>query len=102
MKKVLLVAVVLYLGMAVSAAAQTGDEAKKAIAEAKSAYTKADKVEGAWVSTSKLIKKAEKAAAKGDMEAAINSAQNAKKEAELSYAQAIDQRDNWSPPPYVR
>ena len=102
MRKIPLVAAVLCLGMAVSASAETGDEVKKTIDEAKAAYAKADKIEGAWVNTPKLIKKAEAAVAKGDMAAAMKLAKQAKKEADLSYAQAIDQRENWSPPPYAR
>ena len=102
MTKMRLVAAGLCLGMVVSVQAGTNGEVQQAIEEAKVAYKKADSVQGAWVNTPKLIKKAEKAAAKGDMAKALKLAREAKQEAELGYKQAVYERDNWSPPAYLR
>ena len=82
--------------------AESGDDAQTAIDEAKAAYEKADSVGGGWVETPKLIKKAEEAAAEGDEANASKYAEKAREEAEAAYAQAIDQKEHWAPPPYVR
>ncbi len=97
-----LLTAVLWLGMASSVHAGETGAAEQAILEAKTANAKADSIQGAWVSTSELIKKAEEAAAKGDEAAAVDYAAMAKKEAELAYAQAAYEQENWSPPPYAR
>ena len=102
MNRKLLLAAGLCLGMAVNVQAGSDGEVQKAIQEAKAAYKKADSVQGGWVNTPKLIKKAEAFAAKGDKAKALKLAAEAKKEAELGYAQAVHERENWSPPPYIR
>ena len=102
MNNKLLLAAGLCLGMAINVQAGTNGEVQKAIQEAKAAYKKADSVQGAWVNTPKLIKKAEAVAAKGDKAKALKLAAEAKKQAELGYAQAVHERANWSPPPYIR
>ena len=97
-----LLTAVLWFGMALGVHAGETGGAAQAILEAKAANAKADSIQGAWVTTSGLIKKAEAAAAKGDEAAAIEYAAKAKKEAELAYAQAAYEQENWSPPPYAR
>jgi len=87
---------------AMDAAKKMVDPSQQAIDAAKAAHKKAKSVEGGWVSTSKLIKKAEAAAAKGDKAKAMQLADKAQKEAELSYKQAMYEKDNWAPPPYIR
>ena len=99
MTRIRLLAASLLLGLAATVQAS---EVQQALEDAKTAYAKADSIQGAWVNTSKLIKKAEAAAAKGDKAAAIKYAGEAKKEAELAYAQAAYESENWSPPPYAR
>ena len=84
----------------------TGTEAgetdvQQAIAAAKAAQKKADALQGAWVSTDKLIAQAEKASAAGDGGTALELAKKAQKEAELAYVQADYERKHWSPPPYL-
>lgn len=102
MNKIQILAAGLCLGMVVSVQAESNGEVLKAIQDAKAAIKKADSVQGAWISTSKLIKKAEAAAAKGDKANALKLADKAKKEAEVGYSQAVYERKNWSPPPYAR
>lgn len=102
MKKAHLLITGLCLAMAVSLQAGANDEVQRAIEASKAAYKKADSVQGAWTNTPRLIKKAEAAAAKGDKAKALKLANAAKKEAELGYAQAVHEKENWSPPPYVR
>jgi hypothetical protein len=77
-------------------------DAQKAIAAAKTAQKTANELQGAWVSTDALIKKADKAAAKGDNKTALELAGKAKREAGLAHAQAEHERQHWSPPPYAR
>lgn len=102
MKKIRLPAACLCLGLAFGVQAGTNGEVKQAIQEAKAAYQKADSVHGGWTSTPKLIKKAEAAANEGDKAKALKLAEKAKKEAELGYKQAVHEKENWSPPPYLR
>ncbi|TNG01486.1 MAG: SoxXA-binding protein [Gammaproteobacteria bacterium] len=73
----------------------------KAIAAAKAADKKANSLQGSWVSTGKLIKKAEKAKAAGKNDEALKLAKKAQKEAELAYKQAEYESKHWSPPPYA-
>ncbi len=77
------------------------NDVTQAITEAKAAQKKADALEGGWVSTDKLIKKAEQAAAKGDNKKALQLAEKAKKEAKLAQAQAEHEQKHWTPPPYL-
>lgn len=97
-----LVAIAAILALSVHAGVQAGEtDVQQAIAAAKAAQEKADSLQGAWVTTDKLIEQAEKANADGDKEKALKLAQNAQKEAELAYAQADHERKHWSPPPYL-
>ncbi len=73
----------------------------QAIKDAKASQSKADSLQGGWVTTDKLIKQAETAAKKGESDRALELAKKAKREAELAYAQAKEERDHWSPPPYL-
>ena len=99
MQKVIMISVVLCL----SAPAWAVDEqqVKQAIAEAKSAFDKAVAEQGGWMSTSKLLKDAQLSAAKGDRQKAFDLANRAKREADLSYAQSEQQKQNWSEPAYL-
>jgi len=81
---------------------QAVESASATLAEAKQLFNKADKMQGAWITTAKLIKKAEAAMQKGDSKAALKLATKAKKEAQLSIAQAEEQLKNWSEPSYIR
>ncbi|MCP4702282.1 MAG: hypothetical protein GY862_36300 [Gammaproteobacteria bacterium] len=83
-------------------AATTGMDVQSVIESAKAANRKAGSVQGIWLSTGKLIKKAKAAAARGDETTALKLAEKAKREAELAYAQAAYERKNWTPPPYLR
>jgi hypothetical protein len=76
-------------------------QVQQAIAEAKAAYKKADSLQGAWLSADKLIKQAEAAAAKGDNAKAMELAKKSTGQSELAYAQALDQKEHWSPPSYL-
>lgn len=96
------VAMGLLMATSLGVYAGTGNGADKAIAEAQAAYDKVDAVHGAWINTGKLLKKARAAAAKGDESKAMKLAAKAKREADLSYAQAMDQRKHWSVPPYLK
>ena len=102
MKKIIaLVAVVALVFGAVGAQAGDAKEAQQAIAGAKAAQKKADSIQGGWVTTDKLIKKAEQAAANGDHTRALSLAKKAKLEAESAFAQADYELKNWSPPAYI-
>lgn len=81
--------------------AVAGPSAEDAIEQAKALQQKADSLQGGWITTDELIAKAEAALAQGNHEKALALASRAKREAELAYQQAEDQRRNWSPPPYV-
>ena len=74
----------------------------EAIAFAKMAQKRADAVKGGWVTTDKLIAKAEKALAAGKKEEAVRLAHRAIHEAKLALAQAGHEAKHWSPPPYLR
>jgi hypothetical protein len=69
--------------------------AAKAIEDARAAVKKAESVNGLWRDPESLIKQAEAALAQGNEATAIKLAQKAKKEAELGYQQAMDERKNW-------
>ena len=78
-----------------------GETAGAVLAEAKAMYKKADNLQGAWVTTEKLIKQAEKALKNNNKNIALQLAQKARKEARLSYTQASDEAQNWSEPSYI-
>lgn len=80
---------------------QAAESIHDVLQETKALYKKADKLQGAWTTTGKLIKKAEVALKKGNKEKALNLAKKAKVEAEMSIAQAQDQARKWSEPSYI-
>ncbi len=75
--------------------------ANQAIAAAEAARKKAGSVGGEWRDTGKLIKKAKAAAEKGENEKAIKLATQARKQGELGYQQAMDQK-NAGVPTYMK
>ena len=91
----------LFLLAWVSAQGTGSAQVTQAIEIAKAANKKADSLQGAWVTTEKLIKQAEAAAMKGENDKALELAKKAQREAELAYAQAEHERKHWSPPPYL-
>lgn len=78
------------------------NSAQAILNEAKAVFKQADELQGAWVTTEKLIKGAEEALKKGDTKAAMQLATKAKVEADMSLAQAKEQQKNWAEPPYIR
>jgi ribosomal protein S20 len=98
----ILVAIIATVVLSIHTGVQAGDaDVQQAIDAAKAAHKKADSLQGAWVTTDKLIKKSEEANAKGDKDKALKLANKALKEAELAYTQAEYELKNWSPPPYL-
>jgi hypothetical protein len=87
-----------------SAAAFPVDEqqVKQTIEEAQAIFDKAVAEQGGWVSTKKLLKSAQLSAAKGAKEKAMALAEKAKREAQLSYQQALNQKQKWSEPSYIK
>ena len=85
-----------------TAAAAGNADVQAAIDAAKAAHKKAHSLQGGWVTTDKLIKKAEKASAGGQHEKALELAKQARKEAELASAQAEHEQMHWSQPPYLQ
>lgn len=77
-------------------------QVKQAIEDAKNTFDKAVAEQGGWMSTSKLLKDAQLSAAKGEREKALEMANQAKREAELSYSQSIKQKESWAEPDYLR
>lgn len=75
---------------------------QEAIEQAKQAQDKAASLNGGWVTTDKLIQQAEAALAKGEDNKAVALAEEAKQDAELAYAQAKNQSEHWSVPPYAK
>ena len=97
-----LVAIIAIVVLSVHVSVQAGEtNVQQVIAAAKATQKKAGSLQGAWVTTDKLIEQAEKASAEGEKEKALKLAIKAQREAELAYAQADHERKNWSPPPYL-
>jgi hypothetical protein len=96
-----LILVVVLIGWSVPVLALDEQQVQQAIQQAKQAFEKAVAAQGGWVSTSKLLKQASLSAAKGDRQKALTLADKAKREAELSYTQALNQKKNWSEPDYL-
>jgi len=68
--------------------------AKSAITAAEDALKKAHSVQGEWRDTKKsILKNAKAAASKGDFKKAIKLANEAKFQADMGYAQAMEQKD---------
>lgn len=93
---------VLFLSSWLATPAFAADTADAVLNEAKGLFKQANDLQGAWVTTEKLIKEAEQALKKGDQKTALQLAKKAKMEADLSITQAKEQVKNWAEPPYVR
>ena len=77
------------------------EQLKKTLDEAQAAFNQAVALQGGWESTKKLLADAELSAARGDKDAAMKQAEQAKREAQDSLAQAQGQQKAWSEPPYI-
>lgn len=88
--------------LSLNAQAVDDKEVQKAVELAKQAFDKAVKEQGGWVSTKKLIKSAELSVTKGEKEKALEMAKQAKHEAELSLQQALNQKNTWAEPGYLK
>lgn len=77
------------------------ESAKSVLTETKTLFKKADKLQGAWITTGKLIKKAEAALKKGDKAKSLKLAKKARLEARMSISQAEEQLKNWAEPSYI-
>ncbi len=77
------------------------ESVEKILMETKMLYKKAAKIQGAWVTTGKLIKKSEAALKKGDRPTAEKLANKARVEVRLSIKQAEEQAQKWSEPSYI-
>ena len=78
-----------------------GEIPEDVLTEARELHKKADNLQGAWLTTEKLIKQADKALNNKKI-IALQLANKARKEARLSYSQAKDQLQNWSEPSYIK
>jgi type II secretory pathway pseudopilin PulG len=67
-------------------------EAEQAIADAEAARKKAASAKGEWRDTKKMIKEAEELMKSGEFDAAIKMANQAKRQGELGYEQALSQK----------
>jgi len=96
-------ALALTLSGAVAMPVQAGEaeDFNAAIEKAEKARKKAASVKGEWRDTGKIIKKAKAAAKKGDYGKAMHLANNAYRQGELGYQQALDQK-NAGFPSYMR
>ena len=88
--------------LSTSAFAVDDKEVQKNIEMAKKAYEQALKENGGWTSTKKLIKSAELSATKGEKDKALKMAEQARREAEISYQQALNQKKDWAEPGYLK
>lgn len=93
---------ILLMPLLVVPATVTAETPETALSEAKTLFKQASDLQGAWVSTEDLIKKAEEALKKGDNKTATQLATKAREEAQASISQATDQLKNWSEPPYIK
>ncbi len=100
MQRIFIMSLMLCLSVTVWAVDE--QQVKQAIEEAKNAFDKAVAEQGGWVSTSKLLKDAQLSVSKGEKQQALELANRAKREADLSYAQSVKQKDSWSEPEYLR
>jgi len=82
-------------------AIQAAESANDVLKETKALYKKAAKLQGAWVTTGKLIKKSEAALKKGSKAKALTLAKKARSEARMSIAQAEEQARKWAEPAYI-
>lgn len=86
-----------------SASAATGSsaDAEKAIAAAELARKRAASVDGEWRDTGKMVKKAKQAASSGDYAEAVRLADEARRQGDLGYEQALHEK-NAGFPPYMK
>lgn len=77
------------------------ESAKNVLMETKILFKNADKLQGAWITTGKLIKKAEAALKKGDKAKSLKLAKKARLESKMSLEQAEEQAKNWAEPAYI-
>lgn len=80
---------------------QAAESVNDILKETKALYKKADKLQGAWLTTGKLIKKSEAELKKGNKHKALKLAKKAKAEAAMSIAQAEAQATKWAEPSYI-
>ncbi len=66
---------------------------QQAMAEAEASYKKALSVNYAWINSTDLMKAAKEAAGKGELEKAINLAEQSRQMSELAYKQYQDQKN---------
>lgn len=92
----------LFLLCLLAPAAHAGDSVHAILDEARVIDKQADTLHGAWLSTGKLIKKAEQTLKSGDTKTALQLAKKARIQAQLSLRQAKDQQKHWAVPPYLR
>ena len=97
-----LVIIVVLLGLSAPAWAVDEQQVRKVIEEAQQEFDKAVALQGGWKDTAKLLKDAQLSVTKGDLKKAMELADRAKREADLSYAEAESQDKNWSEPDYLR
>lgn len=91
--------------MAWSAIAVSGNPAKQAesmIRDAEQARQKAASVGGEWRDTARFIEQAKAAAKEGGYDEAMRLARKAKREGEMGYAQAMEQKGKIQVPSYLR
>ncbi len=102
MKKIIIVfATLLIMSYSHVFAGELKVEYEKMLVSAISAQKKAAAVGGEWRDVNKLIKKAKKAANKGQYKKAITFAKNAETQGKLGYQQAVSQI-NVDIPPYIQ
>lgn len=97
-----LIMTIVFIGWNAPVWAENEQQVQKTIQEAQQAFDKAVAARGGWESTSKLLKDAKLSLSKGDRKKALELASRAKREAELSFAQAENQSKNWSEPEYLK
>jgi len=95
---------IVLLGMLAASPVWSADQqaAVNALKEARSLFDKAVAEQGGWVTTKSLLTDAELAITKGDYGAAVLLADKAKREAELSYSQALSEQTNWTEPSFLK
>ncbi|MDT8404637.1 LysM peptidoglycan-binding domain-containing protein [Sulfuriflexus sp.] len=79
---------------AAAPAAKKDTACQAELAAAEAARKKAASVGGEWRDTGKILKSAKKALAAGDVAECIKLANKARRQGEMGYAQALEQRDN--------
>ena len=96
MRKLIQLAVILFIGgFATAAAAATADDAKAALAKAEAAMKQAHALKNEWTTTAKALQEAKKAADAGNFDEAVKQAEGAEALAKGSIAQAEEQKKLW-------